>query len=171
VLFCDLADSTALATRIGPEHMHTLLNRFFELARREVHRYAGTINQLLGDGFMALFGAPLAYEDHARRAALAAVRVQRVLHEHHAELGKPHGVACQFRMGLNTGLVVVGGIVGEAGQGKSRLLYEFWQRLAGKRITYLEGRCLSYGSTMPYRPIIDVVRHNSVFEVSHWLDQ
>jgi tetratricopeptide (TPR) repeat protein len=52
------------------------------------------------------------------------------------------------------------GIVGEAGQGKSRLLYEFRQRLAGKRITYLEGRCLSYGSTMPYRPIIDVVRHN-----------
>ena len=52
------------------------------------------------------------------------------------------------------------GIVGEAGQGKSRLLYEFRQRLAGKRITYLEGRCLSYGSTMPYRPIIDVVRHH-----------
>jgi tetratricopeptide (TPR) repeat protein len=52
------------------------------------------------------------------------------------------------------------GIVGEAGQGKSRLLDEFRQRLAGKRITYLEGRCLSYGSTMPYRPIMDVVRHH-----------
>jgi class 3 adenylate cyclase len=75
VLFCDLADSTALAARIGPEHMHTLLNRFFELALREVHRYDGTINQFLGDGFMALFGAPLAYEDHARRAVLAAVGV------------------------------------------------------------------------------------------------
>src|SRR5215472_4570229 len=63
VLFCDLANSTPLAERIGPEHMHTLLNRFFELALSEVHRYEGTINQFLGDGFMALFGAPIAHED------------------------------------------------------------------------------------------------------------
>ncbi len=110
VLLCDLADSTALAARIRPENMHTLLNRFFDLALPEVRRYEGTINQFLGDGFMALFGAPIAYEDHARRAVLAAVGVQRGLQEHHAELGAPHGVECQFRMGLNTGLVVVGGI-------------------------------------------------------------
>ena len=58
VLFCDLANSTAIAERIGPEAMHTLLNRFFELALDDVHRYEGTINQFLGDGFMALFGAP-----------------------------------------------------------------------------------------------------------------
>ena len=53
--------------------MHALLNRFFELALSEVHRYEGTINQFLGDGFMALFGAPVAHEDHARRAVLAAL--------------------------------------------------------------------------------------------------
>ena len=58
VLFCDLANSTPLAERAWPEHMHTLLNRFFALALDVVHRYEGTINQFLGDGFMALFGAP-----------------------------------------------------------------------------------------------------------------
>src|SRR5437870_1404018 len=110
VLFCDLANSTPIAERIGPEAMHTLLNRFFEVALNAVHRYEGTINQFLGDGFMALFGAPISHEDHARRAVLAAVTLQRTLRAHHAELGEPHGVACQFRLGLNTGLVVVGSI-------------------------------------------------------------
>jgi class 3 adenylate cyclase len=108
VLFCDLANSTPIAERIGPEAMHTLLNRFFEAALNEVHRYEGTINQFLGDGFMALFGAPLAHEDHARRAVLAALALQRTLAE--ADLGKPYGETCQFRMGLNSGLVVVGSI-------------------------------------------------------------
>jgi adenylate cyclase len=252
--------------------MHTLLNRFFELALSDVHRYEGTINQFLGDGFMALFGAPVAHEDHARRAVLAALVLQRTLKD--ANLGEPYGVACTFRMGLNSGLVVVGsigdnlrmdysaigdttnlasrlqgiaepgtilvsestsrlvegyvrlealqpvqvkgktepvpiykvigtlprrsplgsrgertlsefvgrerelaildelleqvesgqgqvvGMVAEAGGGKSRVLYEFRQRLAGKRVTYLEGRCLSYGSSIPYHPIIDLVRNN-----------
>ena len=73
VVFCDIAGSTALAHRLGAEAMHTLLDRFFHLALAEVHRYEGTINQFLGDGFMALFGAPLAHEDHARRALLAAL--------------------------------------------------------------------------------------------------
>jgi hypothetical protein len=59
VLFCDLQNSTPLAEKIGAENMHALLNRFFELALSEVHRYEGTINQFLGDGFMALFGAPI----------------------------------------------------------------------------------------------------------------
>jgi class 3 adenylate cyclase len=108
VLFCDLANSTPIAERIGPEAMHTLLNRFFEVALNEVHRYEGTINQFLGDGFMALFGAPLAHEDHARRAVLAALALQRTLKE--ADLGRPYGVECTFRMGLNSGLVVVGSI-------------------------------------------------------------
>jgi class 3 adenylate cyclase len=108
VLFCDLANSTAIAERIGPEHMHTLLNRFFALALEAVHRYEGTINQFLGDGFMTLFGAPIAHEDHARRAVLSAFTLQRALQE--ADLGKPYGVECTVRMGLNSGLVVVGSI-------------------------------------------------------------
>ncbi len=110
VLFCDLVGSTALAERVGSETMHLLLNRFFELALSEIHRYEGTINQFLGDGFMALFGAPIAHEDHARRAALAALGFQRSLREYHAELGAGYGVELQARMGINTGWVVVGGI-------------------------------------------------------------
>ena len=81
MLFCDLANSTPLAEMLGPEAMHGLLDGFFELALGEVHRYEGTINQFLGDGFMALFGAPLAREDHARRAVLAALGIQRALRE------------------------------------------------------------------------------------------
>jgi class 3 adenylate cyclase/tetratricopeptide (TPR) repeat protein len=108
VLFCDLVGSTSLAERLGPETMHLLLNRFFELALSEVHRYEGTINQFLGDGFMALVGAPIAHEDHARRAALAALGLQKLLGEHRAELGVREDL--RVRMGINTGWVVVGGI-------------------------------------------------------------
>src|SRR5207237_2749873 len=99
ILFCDLANSTPIAERLGPEHMHTLLNKFFELALNEVHRYEGTINQFLGDGFMALFGAPLAHEDHARRGVLSALALQRTLKE--ADLGTPYGLEGAFRMRLN----------------------------------------------------------------------
>src|SRR2546425_8920812 len=112
VLFCDLANSTALAERLGPEAMHTLLHHFFELALNEVHRYEGTVNQFLGDGFMALFGAPVAHEDHARRAVLAALGLQRALRGggFHSLPGLPSDEALVVRMGLNTGLVVVGSI-------------------------------------------------------------
>lgn len=108
VMFCDIANSTALATRIGAEAMHALLDRFFELALAQVHRYEGTINQFLGDGFMALFGAPLAHEDHARRALLAALGIQRQLRATSGTGVALHEV--QVRMGVNTGMVVVGKI-------------------------------------------------------------
>src|SRR5262249_41857301 len=104
VLFCDIVSSTRLAERIGADAMHALLNRFFELAMAEVHRYEGTINQFLGDGFMALFGAPIAHEDHARRAVLAALGVRRAL------AADPPMAELRTRMGLNTGPVVVGAI-------------------------------------------------------------
>jgi len=271
VLFCDIVGSTALAERLGAEAMHGLLDEFFELALAEIHRYEGTINQFLGDGFMALFGAPVAHEDHAQRGVLAALAIRRELRDRHAHLGAGEIIV---RMGLNTGLVVVGsigdnlrmdytavgdttnlaarlqqraapgtilvsdatsrlvrsfvkldavgdvdirgksrpvaayqivglgrrrsplegledrahsrfvgrqrelatlhdllghveqrrgqvvGIVGEPGMGKSRLLYEFRQSLAGGKVTYLEGRCLSYGNTIPYLPVLDIVRVN-----------
>ena len=106
VLFCDLAGSTVLAERLGPEAMHALLERFFELALAEIHRYGGTVNQFLGDGFMALFGAPVAREDHARRAVLAALGIQRGVRE----LAASRDTGLAVRMGINTGLVVVGAI-------------------------------------------------------------
>jgi class 3 adenylate cyclase/tetratricopeptide (TPR) repeat protein len=274
VLFCDLVGSTALAERVGPETMHLLLNRFFELALGEVHRYEGTINQFLGDGFMALFGAPIAHEDHARRAVLAALGLQKALAERASDLGGPQGADLKVRMGINTGWVVVGGIgdqlrkdytaigdttnlaarlqqhaapgailvsevtsrflqgsvqvedigllqvkgkeapvrafkvlgtgglsseeavlsgaarspfvgrrremtileelreraeqgegqvvgiAGEAGAGKSRLLYEFRRRLWGQPALYLAGRCLSYGSGMAYLPLLYMLRND-----------
>ncbi len=110
VLFCDLVSSTALAERIGPDRMHALLSRFFETALAEVHRYEGTVNQFLGDGFMALFGAPLAHEDHARRAVLAALDIRRVVDAQPIALDSGEEVRLVLRMGLHTGFVVVGAI-------------------------------------------------------------
>src|SRR3989441_497104 len=109
VLFCDIANSTALAERLGPEAMHDLLDRFFELALDEVHRYEGTVNQFLGDGFMALFGAPIAHEDDARRGVLAGLGIQGRLRERRHDL-QTGGDELAVRMGLNTGFVVVGRI-------------------------------------------------------------
>ena len=272
VLFCDLVGSTALAERLGPEGMHTLIQGFFETALAEVHRYEGTVNQFLGDGFMALFGAPLAHEDHARRAVLAALAIAGALRERPIGAAPGTEVPVTVRMGLHTGFVLVGaigdnlrmdytavgdtthlaarlqqmaepgailaseatwryvegyvegerlgpvevrgrsepvvvfrllgvgsrrsplegvgprglshfvgrdreldtlldlfeaaaegrgqalGIVGEPGVGKSRLLLEFRQRLASRAVTYLQGRCLSYGAAIPYVPVVDIVR-------------
>jgi len=90
VLFCDLANSTGLAEQLGPETMHTILNQFFAHALDAVHRYEGTINQFLGDGFMALFGAPIAHEDHARRAVLAALELRHQLQAYNAAQAAGH---------------------------------------------------------------------------------
>ena len=106
VLFCDIVHSTALAQRLGPESFHDLLDRFFGIALEEVHRYQGTINQFLGDGFMALFGAPVAHEDHARQTVLAALAIHDAPSARKDELGEEIAV----RIGINTGLVVVGKI-------------------------------------------------------------
>ena len=110
VVFCDLANSTGIAERLGAEAMHELLSRFFQLALDAVHRYEGNINQFLGDGFMALFGAPIAHEDHARRAVLAALHLRRRIDAwNRAEAGR-RGVRLAIRCGMNTGSVVVGAI-------------------------------------------------------------
>lgn len=109
VLFCDMARSTELARQRGAEAMHETLNAFFELALAEVHRVEGTINQFLGDGFMALFGAPLAHEDHARRALHCALAIRQQLRTAAATAGSPLA-GVEVRIGLNTGPVVVGRI-------------------------------------------------------------
>jgi len=272
VLCGALAEAPTLAARLGPEAMYHLMHGVLALAQDTVQRYEGTLMQVSGDGFLALFGAPVAQEDHARRAVLAAFELRQRLRVPNAIRGQPHGVA--VRLGLHTGPVVVGllayepqrpytaagdtlhvatrlqqraapdtilisaatyalvqdevqsetcetlsldapstpipvyvirgimrrragvprrgdrplsrfvgrtqelallaelfehvqggqgqvaGIVAEAGGGKSRLLYEFGQHLAGKRVTYLAGRCLSYGQALPYHPIIELLRTN-----------
>ena len=110
VLFADVSGFTSISEQLDPEEVHHLMNRAFELMLGEVHRYEGTINQFLGDGVMALFGAPIAHEDHAQRAVHAALGMQRVLQGYSAELQRTKSIAFRVRMGLNTGLVVVASI-------------------------------------------------------------
>ena len=110
VLFADVSGFTSLSERLDPEEVHALINRAFELMLTGIHRYEGTVNQFLGDGLMALFGAPIAHEDHAQRAAHAALDMQHALAGYRAELERTRGVDFRMRMGLNTGLVVVGAV-------------------------------------------------------------
>jgi class 3 adenylate cyclase/tetratricopeptide (TPR) repeat protein len=110
VVFCDIANSTLLAERLGADVMHALLDRFFSVALDVVHRHEGTINQFLGDGFMALFGAPLAQEQHARQGVLASLALVRAIRERLAELREARGLQLAVRVGINTGPVVVGKI-------------------------------------------------------------
>jgi class 3 adenylate cyclase/tetratricopeptide (TPR) repeat protein len=276
ILCCALVDAAALANRVGLDALHHLQQQWLTLAQGEVQRYEGTMQHVVGESFLAFFGAPVAQEDHARRAVLAALGLQRRLREHRFDLvdiGVTSAVSPQVRMGLHTGLVVIGssgdtlrtltavigeathlatelqrlappgtillseavmrlvegevrveplgsvsvpgasqqvmtykvlgrsprplaivgrgerylsqfvgrtqellalrallarvengqgqavGIVGEVGIGKSRLLYEFQHSLRGARVTYLEGRCVSYGHAMPYVPVRDTLQH------------
>ena len=272
VLFADIADSSALAQELDAEKLHLLMDRVLQLAADAVHRYEGTVNSYLGDGMMALFGAPIALEDHAVRAVHAALTIQETIRGYNSEIQHEHGVAVRLRIGLNTGSVVVGRIgddlrmdytansnvvhlasrmqslaepgtivitedtyrasagemraeplgpvevkgqrepvvvykvtgrapwrnrleiraeqgltmlvgrqrelgqlhqrltraktgqgqavalVGEPGLGKSRLLYEFRRSLAGDRVTWLEGHCRARGLTLPYGPILEILR-------------
>ncbi len=273
VLFCDIVNSTPLTERLGPEGMRDLVSAFLEASLAEVHRYGGTAPQFTGDGFMALFGAPLTHEDHVRRALLAALAIQRTLSEG-GEAADPDRAELAVRIGIHTGPVVFGpiteklpmeytvigdtanvaarleqtaepgtilvsetthrlaegyarvepvgplilkgkpepisayrllgvshrrsglrestparmaafvnrenelailnnflrqvenghgqavGLVGEPGIGKSRVLSEFRRQVTDGRVTWVEGRCLSYGTAIPYLLILDLLRSN-----------
>jgi class 3 adenylate cyclase/tetratricopeptide (TPR) repeat protein len=273
VLFCDIVDSTALTERLGAEAMRDLVSSFLATSLDEVERYGGTTPQFRGDGFMALFGAPVTQEDHVRRALLAGIAIQRALSGHRDAADIP-AMDLPVRIGIHTGPVVFGpvsgnlrmdptaiadtanvaarlqeaaepgtillsettrrlaqdyarvepvgpltlkgkdepvlahrllrvshrrsglretvaahvtafvdreserailhnflqlvengrsqavGIVGEPGIGKSRLLAEFRRDLADGRVTWVEGRCVSYGTAIPYWLLLDLLRSN-----------
>jgi class 3 adenylate cyclase len=110
VLFADLKASMELLADRDPEEARQLLDPVLERMMAAVHRYEGTVNQVMGDGIMALFGAPLAHEDHAVRACYAALAMQTALHRYSEEVRRTHGLAVHFRVGLNSGEVVVRGI-------------------------------------------------------------
>lgn len=272
ILFADVANSTAMFGNLDPEAVHEIMNGCFRLLMDEIHRYEGTINQFRGDGVMALFGAPIAHEDHAQRACHAGLAIQKALVPYGQSLKTRYGIDFEMRIGLNSGPVVVGsigddlrmdytaqgdtanlaarmeskaepgsvlvsdntyrlvreffevhplgglqvkgkqepveayklikttevetriaaslakgltrfvgrqreieilkeafdkvrsgegqvvGIVGEAGVGKSRLLLEYRNTLPKGHHWYYEGRCLHYGGSMPYLPILDITR-------------
>jgi len=273
VLFCDIVGSTPLTERLGPEAMRDLVSSFLATSLAEVDRYGGTAPQFTGDGFMALFGAPLTQEDHVQRALLAALAIQRALGGPE-DGGDSNRLDLPVRIGIHTGPVVFGpvgdklpmeytaigdtanvaarlqqaaepatillseatyqlaqsyaqvepvgplilkgkadpisayrllevsqmraalrpstaarrttfvdrqsdlailnnflrqvesghrqavGIVGEPGIGKSRLLSEFRRQLASDRVTWIEGRCVSYGTAIPYLLLLDLLRSN-----------
>jgi class 3 adenylate cyclase/tetratricopeptide (TPR) repeat protein len=272
VMFADVSGFTAMSERLDPEDVHGIMDRAFEVILDAVHRFEGTINQFLGDGVMALFGAPISHEDHAHRALSATLAIQEGLKPLQEDVKRAHGIDFRIRMGLNTGLVVVGAIgkdlrmdytavgdttnlaarllalakpgqivvsertyrlregffefedlgefqvkgksepvrayavtrelpgrtrlevsrqrgltplvgreaelsrlreryaqaaaeqgaivllEGEPGVGKSRLLYEFVQRLDPGTFRVLESTCVSYGRAIAYRPILELVR-------------
>ena len=99
--------STELLADRDPEDARKLLDPVLALLMEAVHRYEGTVNQVMGDGIMALFGAPLAHEDHAVRACYAALRMQEAVRRYSDELRRTHGIEVQIRVGLNSGEVVV----------------------------------------------------------------
>jgi len=277
VFFADVAGYTKLSEKLDPEEVHQIMDGCFKILMDEIHRFEGTINQFTGDGVMALFGAPLAHEDHAQRACHAALSIQEIIESYEKKVKDDCSIDFKMRIGLNTGPVIVGsigddlrmdytavgdttnlasrmesmakagtvlvskntyklardffefehlgkkkvkgkdesqeayklikagdvdtriraaeakgftkfvgrknsmaalkdpfenvkkgsghvvGIVGEAGVGKSRLLHEFRKQLPNGKHTYLEGRCLHFGSSMPYLPIFDIIR--SYFDI------
>jgi class 3 adenylate cyclase/tetratricopeptide (TPR) repeat protein len=107
VLFADLKGSTELIRDLDPEQARAILDPALHAMMEAVHRYEGTVNQVLGDGIMALFGAPLAHEDHAARACYAALAMQDALRRYAEEVRRTHGLTVQMRVGLNAGEVVV----------------------------------------------------------------
>ncbi len=107
VLFADLKGSMELMADRDPEEARKLLDPVIEHMMEAVHRYEGTVNQVMGDGIMALFGAPIAHEDHAVRACYAALRMQELMTRYAEEARHTHGVNVQIRVGLNSGEVVV----------------------------------------------------------------
>ncbi len=277
VFFADVANYTAISEKLDPEEVHQIMDGCFKILMDEIHKYEGTINQFTGDGVMALFGAPVAHEDHAQSACHAALAIQKALGKYGEGLRDDHGIDFKMRIGLNSGNVVVGsigddlrmdytaigdttnlasrmegmakpgqsmvsqntyiltrdffefkplgkvevkgkkealesyelikpsevetrieaaalrglskfigrgremeaikeilekarsgsgqviGVVGEAGVGKSRLLLEMRNMLPQGGHTYLEGRCLHYGGSMAYLPILDILR--SYFDI------
>jgi class 3 adenylate cyclase len=107
VLFADLKGSMELLADRDPEEARKLLDAVLDRMMEAVHRYEGTVNQVMGDGIMALFGAPLAHEDHAVRACYAALRMQESVRKYADEVRRSHAAVVKIRVGLNSGEVVV----------------------------------------------------------------
>ena len=110
VFFADVANYTSLSEKLDPEEVHQIMDGCFKILMEEIHKYEGTINQFTGDGVMALFGAPVAHEDHAQRACYAAFSVQKAMGEYGEKIKKDTGIDFIMRIGLNSGHVIVGSI-------------------------------------------------------------
>jgi class 3 adenylate cyclase len=110
VLFAGMKGSMDLAEQVDPEEWHKIMDRFFAILADGVHRFEGTVNQYTGDGIMAIFGAPIAHEEHARRARYAALYLRDELRRYSDNLRRKAALNFSVRMGMNSGEVVVGKI-------------------------------------------------------------
>jgi class 3 adenylate cyclase len=110
VFFADVASYTSMAEKLDPEEVHQIVDGCFRILMDEIHKYEGTITQFTGDGVMALFGAPIAHEDHAQRACYAALSIQKALVGYGETVKRQCGMDFKMRIGLNSGPVVVGSI-------------------------------------------------------------
>jgi len=272
VMFCDLKGFTSISEKLGPEKMYGIMDQVYEILIHKVKEYEGTVNEMTGDGILALFGAPIALEDAPQRAIRAGMAIHREMTKFSDQHKNENIPPLKMRVGIHTGPVVVGtlgndlrvefkavgdtvnlasrmeslaepgttyvtedtfklteglfrfealggkevkgkkdhvnvyqviatssrrtrfdvsaerglapfvgkqreleilldgfemskssrgrafSIVAEAGVGKSRLLYEFRKAVANEDVTFLEGKCLSYGRNITYHPIIDILK-------------
>jgi class 3 adenylate cyclase len=110
VLFADVKGSMDLGEKVDPEEWYRIMDRFFQILSDGVHRFEGTVDKFTGDGIMAIFGAPIAHEDHARRACYAALHLKEELRRYAEELKRASALSFAVRMGINSGEVVVGTI-------------------------------------------------------------
>ena len=110
VFFADVVGSTSFSEKLDPEKVYQIMDGCYKILIDEIHKYEGSIEKFTGDGAMALFGAPVAHENHAQRACHAALAIQKAMVEYSKEVKKDYGVNFKMRMGLNTGPVVVGSI-------------------------------------------------------------
>ncbi len=110
VLFADVANFSSISEKLDPEDIHQIMDGCFSILLDEIHRFNGTINQFTGDGVMALFGAPLAHEEHAKQACYSALSIQKSLAKYNKELREKLNIDFKMRIGLNSGPVVVGSI-------------------------------------------------------------
>ena len=117
ILFCDLKGSTSAAAGLDPEEWSEIMNGAFEQMIEPIYRYEGTVARLMGDGLLAFFGAPIAHEDDPQRAILAGLDIIQSMKGYGIEIKNNWGLALDVRVGINTGLVVVGAVGSEGGVG------------------------------------------------------
>ena len=110
VLFADVANYTSLSEKLDPEEVHQIMDGAFIILMDVIHKHEGTINQFTGDGIMALFGAPVAHENHAQRACYAALAIQKALKSYSEKIKKECQIKFKMRIGLNSGPVIIGAI-------------------------------------------------------------
>ncbi len=110
VFFADVANYAAMSEKLDPEEVHQIMDGCFKILMDEIHKHEGTINQFTGDGVMALFGAPVAHEEHAQRACHAALAIRKAMEPYGEKIKQDCGVEFKMRIGLNSGHVIVGSI-------------------------------------------------------------